>query len=68
MGQLKDNNVAAFDTIMKNAHFGQWNWKCRAKEEMYNDENKVKATVLEVSKVNYATECAYLVGEIKKFL
>lgn len=68
LGDLKQQNPAAFDAMVRNVTFSTWMWRCRAKEETYNDEKRVKVSVMSVQPVDYRQECSYLISEIKKYL
>eukprot|EP00047_Mylnosiga_fluctuans_P003845 m.231293 g.231293 ORF g.231293 m.231293 type:complete len:640 (+) comp12192_c0_seq1:30-1949(+) len=57
-----------YDTVMKNASFSQFIFKCRAKEETFQDAPRVKVTANIVQKIDFREECKYLISEIKKFM
>lgn len=61
LGQLKDQNVERYETAINQATFTQFMWKCRAKTEVYNEEERVKVTCVDVNPVDPLQEAKYLV-------
>ncbi|XP_037533784.1 replication protein A 70 kDa DNA-binding subunit [Nematolebias whitei] len=53
LGQLKDSNEAAFDEVFQQANFNTFVFHNRVKMETYNDESRIKATVLMAMPVDH---------------
>nr|XP_057936409.1 replication protein A 70 kDa DNA-binding subunit [Doryrhamphus excisus] len=66
LGQLKDSNEAAFDEIFQHANFNTFVFRNRVKLETYNDESRIKATVMEVKPVDHKDYCKRLLINIRK--
>ncbi|XP_054650224.1 replication protein A 70 kDa DNA-binding subunit [Dunckerocampus dactyliophorus] len=66
LGQLKDSNETAFDEIFQNANFSTFVFRNRVKLETYNDESRIKATVMDVKPVDHKDYCKRLLMNIRK--
>ncbi|XP_077579422.1 replication protein A 70 kDa DNA-binding subunit isoform X2 [Stigmatopora nigra] len=66
LGQLKESNETAFDAIFLQATFKTLVFRNRVKLETYNDESRIKATVMEVKPVDHREYCQKLIMNIKK--
>uniref|UniRef100_UPI0037E8AE9C replication protein A 70 kDa DNA-binding subunit-like isoform X2 n=1 Tax=Semicossyphus pulcher TaxID=241346 RepID=UPI0037E8AE9C len=66
LGQLRDTDEAAFDEVFQRATFTTHIFKNRVKLETYNDEARVKVTVLEVRPVDHKEYSKRLLGNIHK--
>ncbi|XP_047450988.1 replication protein A 70 kDa DNA-binding subunit [Mugil cephalus] len=66
LGQLKDSNEAAFDEIFQQANFSTFVFRNRVKLETYNDESRIKATVMEVKPVDHKDYSKRLIMNIRK--
>ncbi|XP_058491001.1 replication protein A 70 kDa DNA-binding subunit [Solea solea] len=66
LGQLKDSNETAFDEIFQNANFNTFVFRNRVKLETYNDESRIKATVLDVKTVDHKDYSKRLIMNIRK--
>uniref|UniRef100_A0A3P8W1P0 Replication protein A subunit n=1 Tax=Cynoglossus semilaevis TaxID=244447 RepID=A0A3P8W1P0_CYNSE len=66
LGQLKDSNEAAYDDIFQMANFSTFIFRSRVKLETYNDESKIKATVMEVKPVDHKEYSKRLIMNIRK--
>lgn len=66
LGQLKDSNEAAFDDIFIQANFNTFVFRSRVKLETYNDESRIKATVMEVKPVDHKDYSKRLIMNIRK--
>ncbi|KAF6299555.1 replication protein A1 [Rhinolophus ferrumequinum] len=53
LGELKEKNEQAFEEIFQNANFRSFIFRIRVKLETYNDESRIKATVMDVKPVDY---------------
>ncbi|XP_061596844.1 replication protein A 70 kDa DNA-binding subunit-like [Cololabis saira] len=65
LGQLKDENEMEFDEVFQKASFTTHVFKNRVKLETYNDECRVKVTVLEVLPVDHREYSRRLLGSIR---
>ncbi|KAM9801677.1 replication protein A 70 kDa DNA-binding subunit [Neosynchiropus ocellatus] len=66
LGQLKDSNEAAFDDVFQQANFNTFIFRSRVKLETYNDESRIKATVMEVKPVDHKEYSKRLILNIRK--
>lgn len=66
LGQLKDSNEAAFDEVFQHANFNTFIFRSRVKLETYNDESRIKATVMEVKPVDHKEYSKRLIMNIRK--
>ncbi|XP_068173511.1 replication protein A 70 kDa DNA-binding subunit [Antennarius striatus] len=66
LGQLKDSNEAAFDEVFQQANFNTYVFRSRVKLETYNDESRIKATVMEVKPVDHREYSKRLIMNIRK--
>uniref|UniRef100_A0A8C6WE83 Replication protein A subunit n=1 Tax=Neogobius melanostomus TaxID=47308 RepID=A0A8C6WE83_9GOBI len=66
LGQLKDSNEAAFDEVFQQANFNTFIFRSRVKMETYNDESRIKATVMEVKPVDHKEYSNRLIMNIRK--
>ncbi|XP_037329613.2 replication protein A 70 kDa DNA-binding subunit [Pungitius pungitius] len=66
LGQLKDSNETAFDEIFQQANFNTFVFRSRVKLETYNDESRIKATVMEVKPVDHKEYSLRLISNIRK--
>uniref|UniRef100_A0A4W6BXZ8 Replication protein A subunit n=1 Tax=Lates calcarifer TaxID=8187 RepID=A0A4W6BXZ8_LATCA len=66
LGQLKDSNETAFDEIFQQANFNTFVFRNRVKLETYNDESRIKATVMDVKPVDHKDYSKRLIMNIRK--
>ncbi|TNN66085.1 Replication protein A DNA-binding subunit [Liparis tanakae] len=66
MGQLKDSNEVAFDEVFQQANFNTFVFRSRVKLETYNDESRIKATVMDVKPVDHKDYIKRLILNIRK--
>ncbi|XP_061538402.1 replication protein A 70 kDa DNA-binding subunit isoform X1 [Phycodurus eques] len=66
LGQLKDSDEAAFDEIFQQANFNTFVFRNRVKLETYNDESRIKATVVDVKPVDHKDYSKRLIMNIRK--
>nr|XP_003469585.2 replication protein A 70 kDa DNA-binding subunit [Cavia porcellus] len=66
LGELKDKNEQAFEEVFQNANFRSFTFKIRVKLETYNDESRVKATVMDVKPVDYRDYGRRLIMNIRR--
>ncbi|MCI4385872.1 hypothetical protein PGIGA_G00055650 [Pangasianodon gigas] len=66
IGQLKDSNEAAFDEVFQHANFSTFVFRNRVKLETYNDESRIKVTVVEAKPVDHKEYSKRLIMNIRK--
>ncbi|XP_044078682.1 replication protein A 70 kDa DNA-binding subunit-like isoform X2 [Siniperca chuatsi] len=66
LGQLRDTDEAAFDEVFQKTNFTTHIFKNRVKLETYNDESRVKVTVMEVQPVDHREYSRRLLSNIRK--
>jgi replication factor A1 len=59
------NDDAAFEQVFAQANFQTFVFKMRVKAETYEDEQRIKATVLDMQPLNIKQECADLIAAIE---
>jgi replication factor A1 len=60
-------NQDAYDGYFAKAVHTEWVLRCRVKNEMVNDEPRLKVNVVRMDPVDYAAECQELISAIEKF-
>ncbi|XP_048837289.1 replication protein A 70 kDa DNA-binding subunit [Brienomyrus brachyistius] len=66
LGQLKDSNESAFEEVFQQANFKTYIFRNRVKLETYNDESRIKATVMDVKPVDHKEYSKRLIVNIRK--
>ncbi|XP_053424630.1 replication protein A 70 kDa DNA-binding subunit isoform X1 [Nycticebus coucang] len=66
LGELKEKNEQAFEEVFQNANFRSFTFRIRVKLENYNDESRIKATVMDVKPVDYREYGRRLITNIRK--
>ncbi|XP_041521548.1 replication protein A 70 kDa DNA-binding subunit [Microtus oregoni] len=66
LGELKEKNEQAFEEVFQNANFRSFTFRIRVKLETYNDESRIKATVMDVKPVDYRDYAKRLIMNIKR--
>ncbi|XP_071362308.1 replication protein A 70 kDa DNA-binding subunit-like isoform X2 [Trachinotus anak] len=66
LGELRDTDETAFDEVFQKATFTTYIFKNRVKLETYNDESRVKVTVMEVQPVDHREYSRRLLSNIRK--
>ncbi|XP_053362671.1 replication protein A 70 kDa DNA-binding subunit [Clarias gariepinus] len=66
IGQLKDSNEAGFDEVFQHANFSTFVFRNRVKLETYNDESRIKVTVVEAKPVDHKEYSKRLIMNIRK--
>lgn len=66
LGQLKNTNEAAFDEVFQKAGFTTHVFRNRIKMETYNDESRIKATVMDIKPVDHREYSRRLINNIRK--
>ncbi|XP_014215325.1 replication protein A 70 kDa DNA-binding subunit [Copidosoma floridanum] len=66
LGELKEKNDDTYMEKIGAAAFKSYIFKLRMKMENYNDENRLKATVVTIQPINYKTYTEHLLNNIKE--
>ncbi|XP_055513624.1 replication protein A 70 kDa DNA-binding subunit isoform X2 [Leucoraja erinacea] len=66
LGELKDKNEQAFEEIFQSANFQTYICRIRVKLETYNDESRIKATMMDVKPVDHKEYSKRLIMNIRK--
>ncbi|XP_040856214.1 replication protein A 70 kDa DNA-binding subunit isoform X3 [Ochotona curzoniae] len=66
LGELREKNEQAFEEVFQNANFRSFTFRIRVKLETYNDESRIKATVMDVKPVDYREHARRLIMNIRK--
>lgn len=66
LGQLRDTDEEAFEQVFQKANFSTHIFKNRVKLETYNDEARVKVTVLEILPMDHREYSHRLIANIHK--
>ncbi|MEQ2298216.1 60S acidic ribosomal protein P1 [Ameca splendens] len=66
LGQLRETDEAEFDEVFQKANFTTHIFKNRVKLETYNDESRVKVTVMEVLPIDHREYSRRLLSNIQK--
>ncbi|CAL8363127.1 unnamed protein product [Lota lota] len=66
LGQLRDTDENAFDEVFQRASFTTHIFRTRVKLETYNDESRVKATVVEIQPLGHRDYSRRLISNIRK--
>ncbi|KAK1157530.1 replication protein A 70 kDa DNA-binding subunit-like [Acipenser oxyrinchus oxyrinchus] len=67
LGELRDSNEQAFDEVFQNANFRTYTFRNRVKLESYNDESRIKASVMDVKPVDHKEYSKRLLMNIRKY-
>ena len=54
-----------YNAIFSEATFKTYSFRMRAKSDNYNDETRVKHSVIGVEEINWSTYCSKLISEIE---
>ncbi|EEQ86233.1 hypothetical protein RJZ56_004116 [Blastomyces dermatitidis] len=65
--ELKENDERAYEELVQKANCRAWNFKCRAKMDNFQDQQRVRYQVLSVSAIDYSAESARLAEMIKAY-
>ncbi|XP_037604597.1 replication protein A 70 kDa DNA-binding subunit-like [Sebastes umbrosus] len=66
LGQLRETDEAAFDEVFQKTNFTTHIFRNRVKLETYNDESRVKVTVMEVLPIDHREYSRRLLSNIRK--
>jgi replication factor A1 len=57
----------AYDSLFARAMYTEWIFRCRVKNEVYNEESRVKTSVMGLHPVDYAKESLDIIAALEKF-
>ncbi|XP_038615102.1 replication protein A 70 kDa DNA-binding subunit [Tachyglossus aculeatus] len=66
LGELKEKNEQAFEEVFQNANFRSYVFRIRVKLETYNDESRIKASVMDVKPVDHCEYGKRLIANIRR--
>ncbi|GJQ76792.1 hypothetical protein Trydic_g15003 [Trypoxylus dichotomus] len=64
IGKAYEEDTSSLAELANRANFKQFLFKCRAKFEMYNDENRLKIVAVKIDPVNFKDYNQYLISKI----
>lgn len=67
LGDLKNSNNPSYDEYFSECVFKEFNFKLRAKMETYNDERRVKVSVVNCDPIDYVSSSRRLLQSIKTY-
>ncbi|KAF9500581.1 replication factor-a protein [Pleurotus eryngii] len=63
--EKRDRNEAEFNSVMQKATCQTYNFACRAKQDTYNDQTRVRYGITKISPLDYKEEIVALVGLLR---
>ena len=61
-----ESDEARYNALFTEATFKTYNFRIRVKEDRYNDETRLKHTVVALDEVDYSAHCKKLIKEIEE--
>jgi replication factor A1 len=65
--ELRSQNFEEYERVFQDALFSEFIARLRVKQELVNDEQRLKAVGLVMTKLSYAAECAQMLQVINKY-
>jgi len=65
LGQALEQDEERYNSIFTEVTFKTFNFRMRAKSETYNDETRVKHTIISAEEINWSAYCTKLLSEIQ---
>jgi len=65
LGQALEQDEERYNSIFTEVTFKTFNFRMRAKSETYNDETRVKHTIISAEEINWPAYCTKLLSEIQ---
>jgi len=65
LGDALERDEERYNAIFSEATFKTYSFRMRAKSDNYNDETRVKHSVIGVEEINWSTYCSKLISEIE---
>ena len=66
MDELKINSPDGYQQVFQQATFKSFTFRMRAQVQTYNDEQRLKTSVVDVKKIDYKAYCASLLTQLKE--
>ncbi|XP_069471464.1 replication protein A 70 kDa DNA-binding subunit [Ambystoma mexicanum] len=66
LGEIKERNEQAYEEVFQNANFRSYTFRIRVKLETYNDESRIKGTLMDVKPVDHKEYAKRLIMNIRK--
>jgi replication factor A1 len=60
LNEIKERDESEYNVIMHRANCNTFNFACRAKQDTYNDQTRVRYGISRILPLNYSEEAAYL--------
>jgi replication factor A1 len=67
MAVLREQDPTQYETVFMDAGFHTFTFKVRSKAEEYNEEKRVKNTIVKAEPTNFVEESRFLIAEIAKY-
>ncbi|OMJ11017.1 Replication factor A protein 1 [Smittium culicis] len=64
---IYENNKEDFDAIVAKANFLKFRFRCRAKNEVYNDVSRINNSVMTLKTIDYVADCDRLFDLISQY-
>jgi len=58
--QIKDNDTVQFNAVMAKSSYSTFNFSCRAKQDTYQDQTRVRYGISRILPLDYKAEAGYL--------
>jgi len=65
LGSIFETDEERYTSVFSEATFKEYNFRMRVKADTYNDETRLKHTVVDVSEIGWAEQCKKLIAEIE---
>jgi len=65
LGTLNETDEERYSSVFTDATFKEFNFRMRVKADTYNDETRLKHTVVDVSEISWAEQCKKMIAEIE---
>eukprot|EP01123_Difflugia_compressa_P015744 TRINITY_DN9047_c0_g1_i1.p1 TRINITY_DN9047_c0_g1~~TRINITY_DN9047_c0_g1_i1.p1 ORF type:complete len:113 (-),score=7.02 TRINITY_DN9047_c0_g1_i1:3-341(-) len=65
--QMRDTQDPRIETLFATATFRRYNFKMKAQEELYQDEQRIKLTIQSVQPIDYVQESHMLIEKISRY-
>jgi len=65
LGNALERDEEQYNAIFSEATFKTYNFRMRAKSDNYNDETRVKHSVISVEEISWQSYCSKLISEIE---
>ncbi|XP_070572382.1 replication protein A 70 kDa DNA-binding subunit-like [Ptychodera flava] len=65
VGNLRDTNEVEYDELFQEANFKSYNFRMRIKQETYNDETRLKTSVVDVKRLDFKEYTKKLIMDIR---